>query len=176
MDVSGFDDLAGAQGVTRWTREAPAPDLEEQLRAEGRRVVLLDGTDIEDKAGFLVACEQAFGLPDWFGRNWDALEDSLADLDVGEGMVVLWTGWELFAESEPDEYATALDVFSDAARRFAVDDDSFVVLLLGEDDPEPEPDLDVDLDVEPELELELELEQSYGSDPARPEDGDPSPG
>jgi hypothetical protein len=38
---------------------------------------------------------RALGFPDWFGGNWDALEDSLGDLSwrKGEGHVLLFTGY-----------------------------------------------------------------------------------
>lgn len=174
--MSRPEELAGANGVTRWTQDAAVPDLEEQLRAEGRNVVLLDGTDVEDKAGFLRVCEQVFALPDWFGRNWDALEESLADLDISAGLVVLWSGWELFAQAEPDEYATALDIFSDAARRYEVDGISFVVLLLDEEDADDAADGLAALDDDPDAEVEIELDDDYDAGPAQPADQDPAPG
>lgn len=153
--------------MTPWPADVAVSDLEELLRSDGRTVVLLDGTDVEDKAGFLLVCEQAFALPDWFGRNWDALDESLADLDLGDGLVVLWTGWELFAEAEPDEYATALDIFADAARRYELDGASFVVLLLGETDDldiGPDDELDAGLD-DPEPDEELDLDETYDDRP-----------
>lgn len=141
--MSWQQDLASARGVVRWTDDVPVADLEEHARAAGRRCVLLDGSDVEDKDGFLTLCEQAFLLPDWFGHNWDALQECLADLDVTGGVLVLWSDWELFAEAEPDEYATAVDVFTDTSRHLAADGDDFVVLLLG---ALPDEEDDVDLD------------------------------
>ncbi len=140
--------LAAARGVVRFS--APPAELEEAARALGRYCVLLEGTEVEDKAGFLELCQDAFGLPEWFGHNWDALEESLADLPTGrgaDGTVVIWTDWALFAESDPEEYATALDVFEDTARTLGVDGVPFVVLRVGEGpDEADEPDMDLELD------------------------------
>ncbi len=47
-----------------------------------RRVVPLDLDGVTDKAGLTDRCARALALPDWFGRNWDALADSLSDRTV----------------------------------------------------------------------------------------------
>lgn len=43
----------------------------------------------------LEAIARALAFPDWFGGNWDALEDSLGDLSwrKGEGHVLVFTGY-----------------------------------------------------------------------------------
>lgn len=50
--------------------------------AAGRLVVTLDLGGVTDKAGLMDRCARDLALPDWFGRNWDALADSLADPSV----------------------------------------------------------------------------------------------
>jgi RNAse (barnase) inhibitor barstar len=37
-------------------------------------------TDFDSKAELLVAFAKAFEFPDWWGRNWDALQDCMRDL------------------------------------------------------------------------------------------------
>jgi len=89
----------------------------------GRHVVTLDLDGVADKAGLMERCVRALELPDWFGRNWDALADSLTDPsvwppDVGEGeLLVLVTGWRAYARTRPDEWEIAEDVFAQAADR-----------------------------------------------------------
>lgn len=133
MNQHWEQNLATAHGVTRWGSQVSLGALEETGDGLGRRVVVLDGSDVEDKASFLLLCEVAFDLPEWFGRNWDALEECLVDLDAPGGVLVLWSDWAVFAEAEPEEYATALDVFSDAARALALEHRVFAVLLVGEE-------------------------------------------
>ncbi|MFD6414522.1 barstar family protein [Nocardia asteroides] len=48
----------------------------------GRLVVTLDLDGVTDKAGLMERCARDLALPDWFGRNWDALADSLSDPSV----------------------------------------------------------------------------------------------
>lgn len=123
------EELAQARGVRAWPYGVAPRELEEAATELGMRYVHLDGGEVEDKAAFLALCEEAFALPEWFGRNWDALEEALADLPVGEGTVVLWSGWELLEDVAPQTYATAVDVFASTARLHATDGARFVVLL-----------------------------------------------
>ncbi|MFG3193272.1 barstar family protein [Streptomyces omiyaensis] len=75
--------------------------------------VVLDLRGVTDRAAFLDRCARALPLPGWFGRNWDALADSLADLD--EPMAIVVTGWHAYARAAPDDWATAQEVFAAAA-------------------------------------------------------------
>ena len=130
--------LSSLRGVRR--SDALPEEVESDAEELGWRFVLLDGSDVEDREAFLEACDEAFALPEWFGMNWDALEECLGDLDLesAEGVVVAWTSWGTFAESAPEDFAVALDVLASAARGWAGDGVPGGVLLLGAG-----PDLDV---------------------------------
>ncbi|OIK28789.1 barstar family protein [Streptomyces malaysiense] len=88
-----------------------------------RRVVALDLTGVTDKSGLMDAVARALRLPDWFGRNWDALLDSLCDPSVwppeagGRGLLLVVTGWEAYARTRPDEWRVAREVFTEATER-----------------------------------------------------------
>ncbi|WP_329276681.1 barstar family protein [Streptomyces sp. NBC_00691] len=74
--------------------------------------VVLDLTGVTDKAGLMDRCAAVLALPDWFGRNWDALADCLTDLPEPVTLVV--TGWREYAGTRPREWRTAQDVFATA--------------------------------------------------------------
>jgi RNAse (barnase) inhibitor barstar len=74
-------------------------------------VVHLDGASIQTDAEFLEAIASALRFPDYFGRNWNALDDCL--LDVDEPTIVEWTQANRFATAEPEGYAIALSCFAD---------------------------------------------------------------
>ncbi|MDX6283681.1 MAG: hypothetical protein QOH03_4752, partial [Kribbellaceae bacterium] len=80
-------------GVYRWHSKLTLDQVRRSVAKAGWNFVLLDTTSVHDKAGFLDVCATAFDLPRWFGRNWDALADSLGDRSTGEPEVVLWDGW-----------------------------------------------------------------------------------
>ncbi|MFG2729603.1 barstar family protein [Streptomyces canus] len=89
------------------------------------RVVTLDLDGVADKAGLMDRCVRDLRLPDWFGRNWDALADVLSDPGLwSEGgsedaaedeTVVVVRNWDRYAGARPDEWATAREVFSQAS-------------------------------------------------------------
>ncbi|MFF7980439.1 barstar family protein [Streptomyces sp. NPDC007901] len=84
-------------------------------------LVMLDLTGVADKAALMDRAVAALGLPDWFGRNWDALADSLRDPSVwppqavAHGLLVVVTGWQEYARTRPDEWKIARDVLTQAA-------------------------------------------------------------
>ena len=124
--------LARLHGVRR--TEAAVDELEAAAEGLQWRCIVLDGSEVEDRAAFLESCVDAFSLPEWFGMNWDALEECLADLELegAEGIVVLWTAWGTFAEAAPKDFAVALDVLASAVRGWSTDGVRGGVLLLGE--------------------------------------------
>jgi RNAse (barnase) inhibitor barstar len=86
-------------------------------------VVTLDLDGVTDKAGLMDRCARALRLPDWFGRNWDALADSLADHTVWpegaveQGLAVVVRNWQPYAKARPEEWEIAQDVFTEAVDR-----------------------------------------------------------
>jgi RNAse (barnase) inhibitor barstar len=103
-------------GVYRWRSDLAADQVRRSVTAAGWNFVLLDTTGVHDKAGFLDVCATAFDLPRWFGRNWDALVDSLRDRSTGEPEVVLWDGWRELLDHDHDTVDVALQIFTEDAR------------------------------------------------------------
>jgi hypothetical protein len=100
-------------GVYRWRSSLSAEQVGRRVTEAGWGFVHLDTTGVLDKAGFLDVCATAFDLPRWFGRNWDALADSLGDRSTGEPELVLWDGWRELLDHDHDTVAVALQIFSE---------------------------------------------------------------
>ena len=97
------------------------PRPEEVLQvARGARLDLarVDLAGVAAKEPLLECLARALGFPDWFGANWDALEDCLADLSwrAGTGHVILL---ERHGELPVDDLGVLLEVFSAAAAHWA---------------------------------------------------------
>jgi RNAse (barnase) inhibitor barstar len=102
-------------GVYRWRSKLAVDEVRREVSAAGWNFVLLDTTAVHDKSGFLDVCATAFDLPRWFGRNWDALADSLSDRSTGEPEVVLWEGWRELLEHDRDTVDVAVQIFAEDA-------------------------------------------------------------
>ncbi len=134
-------------GVFRWTdgarRGVSLDAAESSAERVGWRSVLLDSSQAPDKLAFLDVCAEAFDLPPWFGRNWDALDECMRGLDLDEpaGLLVLWKGWASLAEGDADAFDCALEVFRDACVAWDDDEVPGAVLLVGDGPDTDLPDL-----------------------------------
>ena len=67
-------------------------EIEQAAAAAGLTVIRIDLKRLASKAGFLGRAARALNFPDWFGKNWDALNDCLTDLSWldGRGLVIIF--------------------------------------------------------------------------------------
>jgi hypothetical protein len=83
----------------------------------GLEAIRIDLAGCQDKAGLLERIAAALGFPAWFGDNWDALYDSLADLSwrPGRGWVLILENVHELRRAAPEALDTALVIMGDAA-------------------------------------------------------------
>jgi barstar (barnase inhibitor) len=102
--------------------------------------VIIDTTAIHDWDTLHAVCKEAFGFPDFYGRNGDAFIDCLNYLDEGDSMsrFVLKPGETLtveitdayaFADRAPEQ-ALALLAWIGAANEHHVEDGKAPMLLM----------------------------------------------
>lgn len=87
----------------------------------GMSAAVADLAGCHDKEELLARLAVALEFPDWFGRNWDALFDCLADLSWlpdGDHVFVLLDTAELRRHA-PEAFDTALSIMQDAAAVWA---------------------------------------------------------
>ena len=81
----------------------------------GFALKVIKGAKCQTTDGLLRECARALDFPDYFGQNWDALEECLADLEwlPAKGYILLITD---AAQVLPDdeEYETFLEILRDA--------------------------------------------------------------
>lgn len=83
----------------------------------GLQVARVDLGGCRSKDDLLRRMAAALAFPEWFGHNWDALFDCLADLDAGgaEGyLLLLERAGELRRES-PADFDTVVGILGDVA-------------------------------------------------------------
>ncbi|HEU4684535.1 MAG TPA: barstar family protein [Nitrospira sp.] len=88
---------------------------------DGFRLVWLKGAKCRTPAGLFEECARALRFPDYFGHNWDALEECLADLEwlPAKGYLVVIIEAEQVLADDEEAYATFVEVLSDAAETWA---------------------------------------------------------
>jgi len=91
-------------------------------------IPVLDARKLRDKDALLTAIGVALGFPDYFGGNWDALEECLTDLSWHEGPLRLALRHPEALEADTRE--TLLDIFQEAARHWAASQQEFALYLL----------------------------------------------
>lgn len=84
---------------------------------------------ITEKSALLKSIAKALDFPDWFGENWDALEDCLTDLSWREaaGHVLVFEGAGALA---PDERGILVDVLASAAQFWAEQGKPFFAVFV----------------------------------------------
>ncbi len=94
----------------------------------GRLAVVrtIRGAKSRSAAGFFDEIGAALQLPNYFGENWDALDECLTDLEwlPGDAYLLVVTQSELLLDREPNELATLLKVLETAAHDWAEAEDS----------------------------------------------------
>ena len=105
----------------------------EATRGSGLDVVAIDARE-----NLFDSLERALDFPDWFGRNWDALEDVLGDLSWRKG-----DGHVLVFQSYPagEELGILLDVLRSSAEYWAGRGKPFFAVLVDPDKKLALPDL-----------------------------------
>ena len=90
-------------GVYRLTRS----DAIDEVMGSAAQIDLKDGNALR-------AISQALRFPDWFGGNWDALEDCLGDLSwrPGDGHVLVFRNWQALTS---DDLGVLIDVLRSSA-------------------------------------------------------------
>ncbi|GAU66042.1 hypothetical protein SSP35_02_04110 [Streptomyces sp. NBRC 110611] len=119
-------------GVLTWPAGRPVADALQAARDAGWRGAALDLAGTADKAAFMERCARSLRLPDWFGRNWDALADCLTDLSwcpAGRGRLLVVTGWQDYAAAAPDDWSIVESVLADAVGYWRDTDTGLAVIM-----------------------------------------------
>jgi len=100
---------------------------EEQAILDATRGAKLDVVSVEAKENLFDNLARALAFPDWFGRNWDALEDVLGDLSwrKGDGHVVVFRTYP-----SGEEFGILVDVLRTSAEYWAGRGKPFFAVFL----------------------------------------------
>ena len=96
---------------------AAAADLCRKAEHQGWNCAHINLDGCVDKDELLRRIAVALGFPQWFGGNWDALFDCLADLSwrPAAGHLLLLENAELLRREAPEVFDTAVAILQDVA-------------------------------------------------------------
>lgn len=94
-----------------------AAEIVVAAKTVGLDVYKLDLGSARGKSGLLDRFAKALRFPPHFGKNWDALNDCLTDLQWldGKGWVVIVANAQSFADMHEEDFTTAIDLLTGAA-------------------------------------------------------------
>ena len=123
---------ASRSGVYRATR------ADEVVEAAREAALRLETVRFAAKPTLLKNLAKALSFPDWFGENWDALEDCLSDLSWSDasGHVLLFEGADA-----GDDFGVLVDVLQSAAEYWAGRNRPFFAVFLDPKAALPLPEL-----------------------------------
>jgi len=104
------------------------------LKQQGIQIFYLDGREACDKPSFLSKIATVMKFPDYFGHNWDALDECITDLDwcPAERYVLIYDQSEIFSKAAPTEWETAYDIFRSAVAYWQETDTPMDILFIGD--------------------------------------------
>ena len=124
----------GKGGV--WFVPGEARSVQSAAKKAGFTYFHIDGKSIERKEQFMNAVATALRLPKSFGLNWDALEESLTDLEGdGDGYLIYFDHIDGLLTAHPDQFETLVEILRDAVESWKEDGTPMVVLLSGAKPP-----------------------------------------
>lgn len=82
---------------------------------------LIQGKKCGTPSSLFAEFARVLDFPDYFGHNWDALEECLADFEwlPAKGYILLITDAHAILPDDEDEYETLLEVLSDAGEAWS---------------------------------------------------------
>lgn len=117
----------------------PRADIEkirETAAQWGLQTKALEGKEIPDKKSLLTRMGELLNFPDYYGENWDALEDCLSDYfsdPKTSGVALVYRDSGHFHDNAPEEFNTLLDILKEITLLCETQPNAFVVLLQGID-------------------------------------------
>ena len=111
------------------------------LHSQGYHIADFDTESWTSDTQMLDALAQGLDFPDYFGRNFNALNDCMRDVAAGgygwnaseTGLVIVVRGYETFAAVDHSAAQTVLDIFADQARSAMLFGNRIICLLQTND-------------------------------------------
>jgi RNAse (barnase) inhibitor barstar len=139
MALEALESLLAANRGGVWFLPSHVEPKAVQKLAKAREFAFfhIEGRNIAGKDQLMNHVATALRLPKTFGRNWDALEECLVDLEWidAEGYVIYYDHIDGLLNAHPDQFETLVEILRDAVEAWKEEGSAMVVLLSGTKPP-----------------------------------------
>jgi RNAse (barnase) inhibitor barstar len=108
-----------------------ADEIQDAASREGIYVWRINLSGIDSKAGLLDAIGKALSFPDYYGRNWDSLEECLRDFEKGRGWLIIFDQADNLLSLPRQDLTTLQSVLSDTANFWSAEGRIFGAVFVG---------------------------------------------
>ena len=124
--------------ISLFYRQDVLDDAVQWFNSHNYHVYRLDCTSWESEDDFHRDIARVLNLPDYYGANLDAFNDSLGDLELpeGGGIALVFVRYDIFAQRLPTLAQTVLDIIEINSRLFLLYSWAKMVALIQSDDPQ----------------------------------------
>lgn len=111
-----------------------AIELADLSRDAGAKLFYLDGRQISDRESLFYQFAIVMQFSDYFGHNWDALWDSLTDIDVddAERQIIVIDRFDNFERDNPQQWSILFDICQRIVEYYRDTTTPMYILLCGE--------------------------------------------
>lgn len=104
----------------------------DELSLQNIQLFYIDGREISSKTTFLSKIAEAMKLPDYFGKNWDALDECITDLEwcPAQGYILVYDRPDIFAKADPEQWQIAQEILNSAVKYWQTTNTPMDVFLL----------------------------------------------
>jgi RNAse (barnase) inhibitor barstar len=103
--------------------------LSEHVDLPEATLAYIDGIRLTSKDGMFAAFAEALAFPDYFGHNWDALEECLHDATLPAGLCIDRAG--IPESADPESWGILLDILAASAEDWQAVGQPFSIFLRG---------------------------------------------
>jgi RNAse (barnase) inhibitor barstar len=101
----------------------------------------LNGLHIRTKDELLKSLAYSMEFPNYFGHNWDALEECLTDLEwlPAKGYILLFSHPKNFINNSSADFDTFIEIVTSVSKYWAAQQIRFLVIFVTEDEQKNPP-------------------------------------
>ena len=135
MPLDALNDLLDDEtgGVFFLPRHESPRDVQAAAKRAKFAFFHIEGKNISRKEQLLNHVATALRFPNYFGGNWDALEECLTDMEWVDapGYLIYFDNIDGLLAAQPDQFETFVEICRDAVGSWKEDGTPMVILLSG---------------------------------------------